>query len=356
MAWRGLEFLQLPTNPYPWADKSAPAREPRFYRAVVFPAPTNMVFILPGTFLMGSPTNEVGRHDNEGPQTAVTISKGFWIGKYEVTQAEYLAVAGNNPSTFSRGANLPVETVSWFDATNYCAELTQRERAAGRILTNSIYRLPTEAEWEYACRAGTSTRFSYGDDPEYTSLTDYAWYFGNRSDTYAPVGQKLPNPWGLYDMYGNVWEWCQDWYDTYPGGIAVDPQGPVTSSLAYAEYSTELGVVRGGAVGFGGGDLRSASRDFRKRSAKGNAGFRVVLAAAVTPTSLPPLKVIRFNFNDTLIISWPASVSGAVLESAASFPAAAWTPVPIPPVVIGDQNAVTVDIEGRARFYWLRKP
>ena len=123
-----------------------------------------------------------------------------------------------------------MDTVSWFDATNYCGKLTQRERAAGRISTNSVYRLPTEAEWEYACRAWTSTRFSYGDDPGYTNLTHYAWYDVNSGATTHPVGQKLPNPWGLYDMHGNVAEWCQDWYGPYPGGIALDPQGPATGS------------------------------------------------------------------------------------------------------------------------------
>ena len=175
-SWRCLEFLQLPASPYLWADKSAPATGQRFYRAVVFAAPTNLVFIPPGTFMMGSPTNEVDREPFyplivEGPQTAVTISKGFWMGKYEVTQGEYLAVMGSNPSDFKGDTNRPVETVSWFNATNYCGKLTQRERAAGRISTNSVYRLPTEAEWEYACRAWTSTRFSYGDDPGYTNLS-----------------------------------------------------------------------------------------------------------------------------------------------------------------------------------------
>src|SRR5215510_10182315 len=207
-AWRSLEFLQLPASPYLWADKSVPATGKRFYRAVAFTAPTNLVFIPPGTFRMGSPTN-----DEEGPQTAVTISRGFWVGKYEVTQGEYLTVMGTNPSGFKGDTNRPVETVSWFNATNYCGKLTQRERAAGRIATNSVYRLPTEAEWEYACRAWTSTRFSYGDDPDYTSLSDYAWYDSNSGGTTHPVGQKLPNPWGLYDMHGNVWKWVADPFD-----------------------------------------------------------------------------------------------------------------------------------------------
>jgi len=159
---------------------------------------------------MGSPTNELDRWDGEGPQTAVTISRGFWMGKYEVTQGEYLEVMGSNPSRFTGDTNRPVETVTWYDATNYCGQLTQRERAAGRIAANSLYRLPTEAEWDYACRAGTSTRSSFGDDLGYTNLTNYAWYRENRGLTTHPVGQKLPNPWGLYDMHGNVWEWCQD--------------------------------------------------------------------------------------------------------------------------------------------------
>jgi len=129
-AWRCLEFLRLPTSPYLWADKSAPVAGKRFYRAVVMEAPTNMVFIPPGTFRMGSPTNEVGRYDNEGPQTAVMISRGFWMGKYEVTQGEYLAVMGWNPSRYPGCSSCPVDSVSWFDATNYCAQLTERERTA----------------------------------------------------------------------------------------------------------------------------------------------------------------------------------------------------------------------------------
>jgi formylglycine-generating enzyme required for sulfatase activity len=281
-AWRCLEFLQLPASPYLWADKSAPATAKRFYRAVAFAAQANMVFIPPGTFRMGSPTNEIDRFDNEGPQTDVTISRGYWMGKYEVTQGEYLAVMDNNPSNhqppFSTAdTNRPVEQVTWHDATNYCGKLTHREQAAGRISSNTVYRLPTEAEWEYACRGWTSTRFSYGDDPGYTNLTNYAWYFGNSDNTTHPVGQKLPNPWGLYDMHGNVFEWCQDWYGDYAGGNAVDPQGPATGSSR---------VFRGGGwflwhawLGLQG-DGRSAERDGLPPDNMVNDGFgfRVVLA------------------------------------------------------------------------------
>jgi formylglycine-generating enzyme required for sulfatase activity len=228
-AWRCLEFLQLPASPYLWADKSSPATGRRFYRAVAFAAPSNMAFIPPGTFWMGSSTNDLYANSAEQPQTAVTISRGFWLGIYEVTQAEYQALIGNNPSSF-HGPSLPVETVSWDEATNYCAALTRRERAGGRIPTNCVYRLPTEAEWEYACRGWTSTTVNYGDDPGYTNLANYGWYGANSGGTTHPGGQKLPNPWGLYDMYGNVYEWCQDWSGPYPGGIATDPTGPATGS------------------------------------------------------------------------------------------------------------------------------
>jgi formylglycine-generating enzyme required for sulfatase activity len=290
-AWRCLEYLQLPARKYLWVDKSAAAIGRRFYRAVGFSAPTNMVFIPPGTFRMGSPPDEVGRWAEEGPQTAVTISRGFWMSKYEVTQGEYLEVMGNNPSYFSGdrtaeggadyGSDLsrPVETVSWYDAADYCVALTEQERAAGRIPTNCVYRLPTEAEWEYACRAWTSTRFSYGDDAGYTNLGNYAWYEGNSDEITHPVGQKLPNPWGLYDMHGNVWEWCQDWLSwTLPGGIALDPQGPLQ-----APATEELRVLRGGGCYFANGYAsicRSGHRGwYFPAEGYPTFGFRAVLAA-----------------------------------------------------------------------------
>ena len=266
-AWRCLEFLRLPATNYLWFDRSGPVTRRRFYRAVADVRP-DMIFIPPGSFKMGSPTNEVDRLNDEGPQTVVTLTQGFYMAKYKVTQTDYQWVTGSTPSVFTGDFNRPVETVSWEDATNYCARLTQRERGARRIRTNSVYRLPTEAEWEYACRAWTSTRFSYGDDPGYATLANYAWFLDNSSRMTHPVGQKLPNPWGLYDMHGGLWEWCQDWYGPYPGGNAIDPQGPATGSYR---------VFRGGSWGCKGGECRSASRDYNPEGETGYVGFRVVL-------------------------------------------------------------------------------
>jgi formylglycine-generating enzyme required for sulfatase activity len=268
--WRCLEFLRLPASPFRWIDESVPATERRLYRAVAFIPPGDLVFLPPGSFRMGSPTNEVDRWDHEGPQTEVMIQHGFWMGRYEVTQGEYEAVTGTNPSAFPGDPNRPVESVTWFEAANYCDRLTQREQAASRIPHGTRFRLPTEAEWEYACRAWTSTRFSHGEDPDYASLSDYAWHFGNRGSATRPVGQKLPNPWGLHDMHGNVWEWCQDWLAPYPGGTALDPQGPTAG--------TER-VFRGGGWSFLAYYARSAHRWGFRPDLRGNGlGLRVVLA------------------------------------------------------------------------------
>ncbi len=277
--WVDRTLLQAQGASTVWADPSPLTPGQRFYRAVFVPAPadTNLVFIKPGTFMMGSPASEVDRFSNEGPQTAVTISRGFWMGKYLVTQGDYLAVIGSNPSYFNTNSGYPedlsrpVETVYRSDTSNYCAALTRQELAAGRIPTNCVYRLPTEAEWEYACRAGTTTRFSYGDDPGYNNLTNYAWYSDNSGGTTHPVGQKLPNPWGLYEMHGNVFERSQDWYGVYPGGSVIDPQGPATGSYR---------VLRGGDWGNSATYCRSAARsiDFRPDGRFHNIGFRVLLA------------------------------------------------------------------------------
>ncbi len=268
--WSHLAHNVIGSSPSTIIDSTSASATRRYYRAVWTPG-TNLVWISPGTFTMGSPTNEVDRWDDEGPQTVVTLTRGFWMGKYEVTQAEYLDVVGTNPSYHTGDLSRPVEQVTWFDATNYCGLLTQRERTAGRIPATSVYRLPTEAEWEYTCRGGTTTRFNYGDDPGYTNLTNYAWYSANSGNRLRPVGQKLPNGWGLYDMHGNVFEWCQSfWGSTLPGGTVVDPQGPATGSRR---------VIRSGYWGSSGRGSRSALRDNDYPDTKHfGVGFRVVLA------------------------------------------------------------------------------
>jgi formylglycine-generating enzyme required for sulfatase activity len=269
-AWRCLEFVQLPASPFLWVDRSTQVVEKRFYRAVLFGPPTNMVFVPPGTFRMGSPPSETDRFDYEGPQTDVILTRGFWLGRYEVTQGEYLAVTGKNPSSFTGDASRPVETLSWANANEYCARLTERERAAGRIPNHAAYRLPTEAEWEYACRAWTSTRFGYGDDASYADLSKYAWYFDNSAFESHPVGRLQPNRWGLYDLHGNVGEWCQDWWSfTLPGGTVVDPQGPSSGSYRVIRGGTLLGSAR---------YCRSAYR-YLEGSGSRLIGLRVVLTA-----------------------------------------------------------------------------
>ncbi len=198
----------------------------------------------------------------------VAITRGFWIGVYEVTQLEYESVMGSNPSFF-KGPNLPVEKVSYLQALAYCHAITASDRKAGRIPADMAYRLPTEAEWEYACLAGADTAFSFGDSPE--AAEDHAWTTETAEDKTQPVGQKKPNAWGLHDMHGNVWEWCTDWFAPHPAvGQLVDPAGPPNG---------ERKMFKGGSWYHEAKFSRSTSRFVMEPGMSINyVGFRLVLA------------------------------------------------------------------------------
>ena len=181
-----------------------------------------LVPIPAGEFLMGSPAAELTRRDNE-TQHRVKISRPFYLGICEVTVAQFDNVMGTRPSHW-KADNNPIEQVSWEQVTSFCRKLSASaaEQQAGRV-----YRLPTEAEWEYACRAGSQTPFSFGSNPEEFGV--YGWFLKNSDSRSHSVGQKKPNSFGLYDMHGNVWEWCQDWYGEFETDLAVDPTGAVAS-------------------------------------------------------------------------------------------------------------------------------
>ena len=171
------------------------------------------VLIPAGTFHMGSATGEA----DERPVRQVKISKPFYLGKYEVTQEQWQAVMGKNPSFFTGNPKSPVESVWWTDVLEFIRRMNTKEG-------HQKYRLPTEAEWEYAARAGTTSTYSFGNDA--VLLSEYAWYKDNAGGTTHPVGQLKPNAWGLHDMLGNVWEWVQDWYQRYEATAVTDPHGP----------------------------------------------------------------------------------------------------------------------------------
>jgi formylglycine-generating enzyme required for sulfatase activity len=236
------------------------------------PAP-NLVWIPSGTFNM----------QNDG--RLVWISRSFWMGRFEVTQGEYMAIMTNNPSYHTGNTNLPVENLIWDNAAQYCLLRTAGEQAAGKIATNWVYRLPTEAEWEYAARAGTTNQFSYGDDPGYVRLQAYAWFNADSSGMTQLVGSKIPNRWGLFDMMGNVREWCLDTAaymidSALPAGNFTDPglQWPPTLGI----YGYE--EIRGGSYANDGSWLVLSARDhyyINGGSYPGfspTVGFRVVLA------------------------------------------------------------------------------
>ena len=231
---------------------------------------------------MGSPVSDQLAYDAEKPQHHVRITRPFLLGMYPVTQCEYQRVMGENPSRFRDDDRLPVEWVSWFDAVNFCNRLSELEGIEPyydidgeqvRVSGGSGYRLPTEAQWEYACRAGTTTRWYYGDDPE--QLTEYAWFDQNSGGRTHSVGEKLPNAWGLYDMHGNVWEWCWDWYGKYGRVVAEDPTGPSGGSYR---------VYRGGGWAFDAGYCRAAYRGWDTPSLRdGFLGFRLARSVSLSP-------------------------------------------------------------------------
>ena len=211
---------------------------------------------------MGSPSREEGRFDDE-VQPDVTLTRGVLLAEAECTQSQWEAVMGNNPSYF-KGADRPVEQVSWDEAVEFCRKLTQLHQDAGVMPQGWAWRLPTEAEWEYAARAGTA-------GPRHGELDAIAWHDGNSGGKTHPVKQKAANAWGLYDMIGNVWEWCSDSYGGYPTGAVEDPTGPNSGSYR---------VNRGGSWCFDAGCCRSAGRvRLEPGRRNGDLGFRPVLSS-----------------------------------------------------------------------------
>jgi uncharacterized protein (TIGR02996 family) len=218
-------------------------------------ASLELALIPPGRFLMGSPEDEPGRMSDEGPRHRVKIAEGFWLGVYPVTQTQWRAVMGDNPSRFP-GGQRPVEQVSRADALAFCVALGRR--------TGGKYRLPTEAEWEYACRAGTTTAYHFGPwaSPQLLSCD------GQHGEETTPVGLFPPNAWGLYDMHGNVWEWCGDRKRWYGGADVIDP----------CETESGVPVARGGAWVSEPGLCRSASRWGDPGRRHGFLGFRLAMS------------------------------------------------------------------------------
>ncbi|HEX2853382.1 MAG TPA: formylglycine-generating enzyme family protein [Opitutaceae bacterium] len=277
-----------------------------------------LAWIPPGAFTLGSPATEPGRKADEGPATQVTLSRGFWLGRTLVTIGQWKKVMGvdirehlvkrinddtlhelhgkkqtlralmgwsrdADPATYlaNEDENLPMYFISWNDAMGFARELNERERAAGRLPAGYEYTLPTEAQWENACRAG-STDATHAGPVSAAVLDRIAWYDQNSARGYEgrrlgasrsgprEVGQKEPNAWGLFDMSGNVWQWCRDWYGPYPGGNVTDPQGPLNGTAR---------VNRGGSFGSGANSMRSACRASNPQAeASAYRGFRLALS------------------------------------------------------------------------------
>ncbi len=251
-----------------------------------------MAWIPPGRFLMGSPATENGRLESELEHT-VELTRGYWLGRYPVVQEEWKAVMGNDPS-YHEGERLPVEQVSWEDSMAFCLRLTAIAREAGVMEQGWEFRLPTEAEWEYACRgekgrgkafnSGSDCALPEGEDP---ALVRLGWFDGNSEGRTHSVGQKAPNDWGLYDMHGNVWEWCLDHCDW------VDGRGVVTNTYVDGvrdPVSVEGAgrVLRGGGCGNRAGRCRSAYRFVNDPGiCYGDFGFRLAAGPAVAGSGAP---------------------------------------------------------------------
>jgi formylglycine-generating enzyme len=253
---------------------------------------TQFVWIPPGKFSMGSPRAEKGHIDDEGP-VHVTLTHGFWLSKYEVTQHEWQTAMQTTPWSsgdhVKEGNDYPATYVNWNESMKFCQKLTEIERQSGRLPTGWKYTLPTEAQWEYACRAGTTTRFSFGDKD--ADLDEYAWFRKNALDAGKKfahqVGQKKANPWGLCDMHGNVWEWCLDCYSPkLPGGtdpgvsvggkLLTGKPGGAEGQLVEVEVRTDGRVNRGGCWGIAVRGCRSAMRNGDPPDSRDESlGFRV---------------------------------------------------------------------------------
>jgi formylglycine-generating enzyme required for sulfatase activity len=265
----------------PFDEKKAQQHQAAWAKHLGLPVETTnsigmkLVLIPPGEFLMGSPNSENQFGSFSTPRHEVRITRPFYLGKYLVTQEEWEAVMGSNPSSRFRGPTNPVETISWDDCQQFLAKLNAKIGTQG-----GKFVLPTEAQWEYACRAGSTTRYGFGDDE--SALGEYAWYKDNSDMKPHRVGEKRPNAWGLYDMHGNVEEACQDWYDGgyYASSLTFDPPGPATGSER---------VFRGGSFWGGEGNCRSATRHHSEPAKTGpSRGLRVCLLLA-EPAAKPPI-------------------------------------------------------------------
>jgi uncharacterized repeat protein (TIGR02543 family) len=286
-AWNFTSIWVMNVNNLPMLRIAGGAQN---HALVVYVGYMEMVWIPAGSFTMGSPVSEENRFEDEGPRHTVTMT-GFYMGKCTVTQEQYKAVTGTNPSGIKRAVDdenvgrLPVEMVTWYDAVEFCNKLSQlegltpvytisgRTPATGYPITGATvtanlstngFRLPTEAQWEYACRAGTTTAFNNGADVN----EDTVWYNENSGNMTHEVGNKLKNAWGLYDMHGNVWEWCWDWFGNYTSGAQTNPTGASSGVTR---------VNRGGSWYSSAQGIRSACRNADLPSSQyGNLGFRVV--------------------------------------------------------------------------------